>query len=192
MAVLPAILMMASTAATVAGTVTSAIGAQKEGEATKAAYDANAKLMELQGKGIEQAGAYEEAKIAREKRLMLGRQRAAYAKSGVLISQDSPLLVQAESAAAYESDIAATHYNTEIAKRQSLYQGSLYRMYGKSALQAGKTKRTATLLSGFGQIAGSVGSGMAGAGASSVASAKPDVSGYATLSSGRKVPVYGG
>jgi hypothetical protein len=181
MSALPAVLIAAGATLIAASEI-------KQGQTTKAVYKANANLAELQGQGIEQAGAYEGAKLAREKRQMLGRQKALYAKSGVSLSEGSPLEVMADTATQYEMDIAANRYNTAIQKSQTEYQAKIYRMMGKSALQTAYMGAGATLLSGFGQAMGA----MPKSGGGSGGLTKPETSGYATLSSGRKVPVYGG
>jgi hypothetical protein len=125
-------------------------------------HEANAAILEMEAKAAKKSGGYEEAKLLKEKKQMAGAQRAAYAKSGVLFTEGSPLEVMADSATAYAMDISAKRYNTattvaqkeyEARHKRSLgeyYTGPLASMYRKAGyMQAG-----ATLLTGAGELAG--------------------------------------
>ena len=60
----------------------------------------------------------EKQKTEREKRQMLSRQRALYAKSGVVISEGSPLEVMADTATQFEMDIRLLGRGARIQRRQ--------------------------------------------------------------------------
>ncbi len=101
------------------------MAAQAEAEAR--AQEVNAMIAEMQAKQVETSAEYERKKLEREKRRMLGRQRALYAKAGVLSFEGSPLEVMADTATQYEMDIAANQYNASILARRYRYEASYRR-----------------------------------------------------------------
>ena len=139
MSFLPAVLA-------VAGTAMQAASAIQEGNAMAAAEKANASLAELQASQVRQSGAYEESQISRAKRQTLATQRARYAKSGVLITEGSPIEVMADTAAQYEKDILATRYNTEVEARRYEYESKYRRQMASRYKTMGYTKAAGTVL----------------------------------------------
>ncbi len=148
-----------------AGTVLKAVSAVREGEAMSAAEIANANIAASQAAQARQAGAYEETKIARQKARILSEQRARYAKSGVLITEGSPIEVMADTAAQYEMDIQVNRYNTAIEAGRFDYESRYRRLAAKRYRDFGYTKA----FSGVLLTAGSVGAKYGGGGNFAVA-----------------------
>lgn len=102
-----------------AGTAISTIGKIQEGKE--------------QSKQIE----YEAQKTERAKSRMLSRQKALYAKSGVLLSEGSPLEVMADTAAQYEMDIRMQRQKAKAVKKLSYFgAGSTLLTGGAQAFSA--------------------------------------------------------
>lgn len=139
MSFIPAVLV-------IAGTAMSAVSAIKEGNAMATAEKANANLADLYASQVRQSGAYEESKIARQKAQTTSTQKARYAKSGVLLTEGSPIEVMADTAAQYEMDIQATRYNTEIDARRYEYESKYRRQMATRYKQLGYTKAAGTVL----------------------------------------------
>jgi len=131
-----------------------------QAKVTGQGYQASAVLAEQEAEAIGKSGAYEEAKLLREKKQILGKQRAAYAKSGVRFDEGSPLEVMADSATGYEMDISAKRYNVATTVAQKEYKATYYKSlsgYYQNILapayrRAGRYGATATLLTGAGDI----------------------------------------
>lgn len=139
MSFIPAVLTIASTAM-------SAVSAIQEGNAMASAEKANANLADLYATQARQSGDYEKSKIARTKAQTLATQRARYAKSGVLLTEGSPIEVMAETAAQYEMDIRATEYNTAVEEQKYKYEASYRRQMASRYKQLGYTKAAGTVL----------------------------------------------
>lgn len=155
------------------GTVTEAASSIQEGNAMAAAEKANAQLASSYAGQVRQSGAYEETKLAREKRQAAGTQRARYAKSGVLITEGSPLEVMADTAAQYEMDILTNRYNTEVEARRYDYESEYRRKMASRYKQLGYTKAaTGVLLN--------VGSALVGTKLFSGSAVTPGRGGYGT------------
>ena len=125
----------------------------QEGKAMSAAEEANAAIATLQGKQVQQAGAYEQQKIARSKKQALSTQRALYAKSGVLISEGSPIAVMADTATQYEMDIQASRYNVAIEAAKYDYEAEYRKSMAKRYKKLGYTKAAGGVLLSAGTIA---------------------------------------
>jgi hypothetical protein len=138
---LPAVLMMA-------GTVVSAMGAAQKSGAESDVYSANAAIMRMNAEATKTSGLYEEQKTAREKTQALSKQRALYAKSGVMIDSGSPLLVEADTQTQYQMNINAERYNTATKVQQSLYQADVYDAMASNAKVAGGYNVASTILTG--------------------------------------------
>jgi len=155
MSFLPQLLM-------VAGTVAVASSAVQEGKAMSAAELANAEIASLQAGQVRQAGTYEEKKLVRSKKQALSTQRALYAKSGVLISEGSPISVMADTATQYEMDIQANRYNTAVESAKYDYEAEYRKSMAKRYKKLGYTKAIGSTLLSAGTIAGSFGGGGGG------------------------------
>jgi hypothetical protein len=77
---------------------------------------------------------YEAQQKQREKAQMLSRQRALYAKSGVVISEGSPLEVQADTATQYEMDIRRKRQQAKYAKTTSYFKAGSTLLTGMSGM----------------------------------------------------------
>ena len=131
-----------------AGTALSAVSAVQEGQAQSEAAKANANVARLQAEQTRKAGAYEVSKIERSKSQARSTQQALYAKSGVLISEGSPIEVMADTATQYEMDIQAQKYNTAMTAARYDYQSEVDKSMAKRYKQLGYTKAIGgTLLS---------------------------------------------
>lgn len=135
------------------GTVTSAVSAIQEGNAMAAAEKANAEVADLYAKQVRQSGEYEASKIEREKRQTQGTQKARYAKSGVLITEGSPIEVMADTATQYEMDIQATKYNAEVEARRYEYEAQNRRIMASRYKQLGYTNAFSSVLLNVGSAA---------------------------------------
>ena len=142
------------TAAAVASTAISAYGtaqqsaisqAQMNYEADMMAY--NAKIAENNALMAEQAAEYEADTFDLEARRVLARQRVGYANSGVVIDQDTPLDMSADTAAEAELERLAILYKGET-------QAEAFRQQAKGQESAAAAKRLgAKLEKRSGQIA---------------------------------------
>jgi hypothetical protein len=118
------------------GTAVSAIESYQAGKAEAAAYRYNAAIAER--KGIQ-----EEAIARKRLKRLLGHQRALYAKAGVDLSEGSPLVVLADTAAEGEKEAL----NIRTGSKET---ANLYRFQASQAKKAGVLKAGATLLTGLG------------------------------------------
>lgn len=137
-----------------AGVVMGMAGKYEEGVQKERGYEAQADLTMAETQQKEQD--------ARKRLdLLLGRQRALYAKAGVDLASGSPLLVMTETAKEGGEEISRIKQGGE-------YEAEMYRMYGEQAYQSGIMGGISEFLSGAGR-AGSMayGQGMFGKGGSS-------------------------
>jgi hypothetical protein len=116
-----------------ASTVMQGIGQYQQGEQQKKAYDYNASQIEAQG-------ALKVFEIEGEEAVMAGRQRAAYAKAGVMNS-GSALEVEMQTQSIYEFDKIVAKYNADS-------QAGMQRYYGAVAQNNARFKMGQTLLGG--------------------------------------------
>jgi hypothetical protein len=153
-------LMLAGVAA--AGTVVSAVGQIRQGQAAEAVggYNAqiaqqNAQVAEENAVEAERAARAREAQSRQESRRVLARQRALAGVSGVA-TEGSPLLVMLESSRQAELDALRERYAGAIEARRARQQGALARAGGQlsqyEAQQYGRAARIGagtTLLTGL-------------------------------------------
>ena len=147
MSALPMVLM-------IAGTAMSAIGTYQQSQTQAATAKYNAQVAAQQAEAVRRAGEFEAAKIAREKKQMLGRQKARYGKAGVLSFTGSPLEVMADTAAQYELDIAASRYNTQVGVSRYKYESTYQKGMAGRYATAGYIGAGSTLLTGAGEMIG--------------------------------------
>lgn len=141
-----------STVFMIAGMTLGALGQLQQAQQQKAAERYNARIAEMQAESIKVSGEFEEAKLKRQKRTLLGKQRALYGKAGVLTTTGSPLEVMADTAAQMELDIAANRYNVQVGISQALTEAAYRRKMARSYGAAGGIKATTTLLTGVGSL----------------------------------------
>ena len=131
-----------------AGTIIQATSSVQEGQAMSGVELANANIASSQAAQTRQAGKYDVARIKREKEKTAGIQKARYAKSGVLITEGSPIEVMADTAAQFQMDIMATEYNTAIEASRYYYEAETRKIQAERYRRAGYTKAAGgTLLS---------------------------------------------
>jgi len=136
----------------VVGTAVKGIGEIRAARDQSATERYNANVAKMEAEAIRRTGAYEEAKLKREKAKTTGKQRAGYAKAGVRFEGGSPLEVMADTAAQYEMDIAATKYNTQIGASRAEYESKYRKQMAKRHMTAGYYRAGGTLLTGMGKI----------------------------------------
>jgi hypothetical protein len=168
MAVATSTLLIASLAATAVGTGISAYSQYQAGKAQQKLNEYNAQMSDYNAKVQEQAALdrSRDARIAanaqRAQSLkLMARQRALWAKAGVVGSSGTPLLVQAEQAAQLEMGALETERTGNIEAGRMRQQAVLDRMQATSSRMAGKYARSAanlnaagTILQGAGSVAG--------------------------------------
>jgi len=153
-------LMIASTAMSVYSSIREGQVANAQAKAQAESMRVGANISKMQAEATKKSGEYDEAKIKREKAKMLSTQQARYAKSGVLISEGSPLEVMADTASQYEMDISANRYNTAVQVAQKEYESKAqssmadyYSSLGKAHKTSSYLKAGTTLLtSGYGMM----------------------------------------
>lgn len=136
MSFLPAVLMLAGTAVSAVGSI---VQGQQQAKMAQAEGETNARIAEMQAAQVKQSAEYEASKIARAKRQALSRSQMLYAKSGVLISEGSPLEVMADTATQYEMDINATRYNADVTAQRLNYEAAVSRNLSNAQARAYKT-----------------------------------------------------
>tara|TARA_R100001594_G_scaffold5297_2_gene16822 strand:- start:428 stop:1009 length:582 start_codon:yes stop_codon:yes gene_type:complete len=164
-------LMIASTAATAYGQYQAA-DAAAQGLAQKAEFEElDAQIQENNAILSRQAATADANTIQRQREVMLGRQAAGYAKSGVVINEGSTLEVFGDTAAEFEltrlsrihqGDVAANA--ARIAADQKRNRAKQFIGQAKSARQAGMLQVAGTLLGGGAGIAGNLPSSSSGSG----------------------------
>jgi len=137
-------------AAVIAGTATAAYGQYQAGQAQKAAMDYNAKLAENEAIAKEQATRAETQRMRAQAERAKASQRAAYAKTGAVISEGTPLLSMAEQAGLMELDILNMQRTGAMSAQASRSQAAMDKFSGKQAATAATWQAGSTLLTGAG------------------------------------------
>lgn len=96
------------------GAVTSAVGAIRQGQATAAAQDYNAKIAQQNAKTAELQGNAADAALARDQQRRLGAAVAAFGAAGVDISSGSPVDVLGDMARSATLDRLTQKYNYRL------------------------------------------------------------------------------
>lgn len=99
---------------------------------TKNVYKFNAGMAQLQGRVARLQADVEIKRIRQDARSLLSSQRAAYAKSGVMLT-GSPLEIMIQSMKDAELDIIFTNINADLATTGYNIQAGLYKSAAKSA-----------------------------------------------------------
>lgn len=107
----------------------------------------NARVAEQNAVAAKQQAEYEADKLKKQRKRMLGRQRALYASSGVQF-EGSPLLAMADTAAEYEMDILATQRTGLVNARQYQSEAALQKAKAASTRTTGVLKAGTTVLTG--------------------------------------------
>lgn len=145
--------MIVGTTAAVAGAGITSVSQYQQGKAEQrlnnfnaAVNDQTAKDKERDGRIIANAQRDRNAKIQ-------SRQRALYAKGGVLAETGSPLMLQAQQAGELELAALEIERTANVQSAQLRTQAVIDRMAGKSARRAGNLGAAGTILQGAGNAA---------------------------------------
>jgi hypothetical protein len=148
-----------SLVAGLAGSASAANSQRQAAEAESKAYEYNAQLKEQDANQSKQKAMWEESISREQSRDLISKQRVMYAKSGVDISEGSPLLVTASSAEDAEKDALAIRWAGDVDYTQGINESKLLRFYGRNAEKTGKTQANATMLQGIGNAGMAYGQG---------------------------------
>ena len=148
----PITLAIISTAVTAVGSGVSAYNSYQSGKATERLNNYNADLADQQAADTERDGRILANAQRAKNQKMQARQRALYAKGGVVTGTGSPLLVQAEQAGEMEMAALEVERTADAKAARLKSQAVLDRMAGKNARSAGNLNAAATLLSGAGKV----------------------------------------
>lgn len=132
------------------GGLTSAIGNYASGQTERRFAELNARQMDADADRIGAEAKETLRRRRRENERILGTQKATIAKSGVAMSEGSPLLALAENAALLELDTLDEQRAMEIERRRSRYMARLGVAQGRAASTAEKISAGASLISGVG------------------------------------------
>lgn len=150
---------MAEAAIAWIGLAISAVGAGvavhgqiRQAEAAEDAADYNAAVAEQSAKAEQDKAQYEAQRIRKRNLLMLGKQKAAFAKSGVNIS-GSALDVIYDSELEGELDVLATLYSGSFGANYQRARGRLAKMEGRNAATVARYGAASTFLTGTGRLA---------------------------------------
>jgi len=149
-----------SLVAGLAGSASAANAQQQAANAQAEANEYNAKILEENAAQAKQKAMWEEDASRDEARKLIAKQRAMYAKSGVDISEGSPLLIMADTAAQAEKDALAIRWQGDIDYTSGMNQAGLLRYYAKQGRKTGQTQSATTLLQGIGNAGMSYGKGL--------------------------------
>lgn len=140
-------IILATAAAATAGGVSAyqqgqAADAQAKSQQAWAEY--NAQIEENNAKTAEATSRYEQRQKRKEDAMLRGSQRVAYAKSGLSLSEGTPLEVMENTAAEQELDILMLKRNADIQAAGHRSAAGGYRMQGDMARRQGKAAKTAS------------------------------------------------
>lgn len=134
--------------AAVAGAAIAGYGAVKQGQAAKETSDYNAKIAERDALAAKNKADYDAEQSELKFNMLLGKQKALYAKSGVNLSEGSPLLMMTFQAEQAAKDKQAILFEGKSAEQADLDRANLFRMSGDNSATAGYISGGSTFLSG--------------------------------------------
>jgi hypothetical protein len=137
-------------AAVIAGSAISAYGSIRQGKKAEEAAEANAQIAEKDARMATEKAEYDAATSAKEYKVLMGRQKALYAKAGVSLNEGSPLLMMSYQAGEAERERQAILYGGKTAEQASLDRANLFRMTGSEAKKAGYITGGSTFLTSLG------------------------------------------
>lgn len=146
-------LLIASIAASVVGTGISAYSSYQAGKAQQSLNNYNAAVNDQAAADAARDGRILANEQRRKNESIKARQRALYAKAGVVTATGSPLLVQVEQAGQLELGALETQQQANVKAVQLRQQAQLDRMAGKIARTTGNLNAAATVLQGAGSVA---------------------------------------
>lgn len=142
-----------SLALTAAGTGVAVAGKLEAASAAREAGRFNAKVAENNAKAEQDKAQFEAQQIRKRNLVMLGKQKAAFAKSGVNLS-GSALDVMFDSESQGELDVLAAVYGGNLGANYQRSRGVLAGLEGRNAATAAMYGAASTALTGIGQGAG--------------------------------------
>jgi hypothetical protein len=142
-------LLVAGLVATAAGAGVGAYSSIKQGEAANDAAKATQQSEKRNAQAASDAAALEAGQVRRKNMLRLGSQRAAAAKSGVMID-DSAADVIYDSSIQGELEALSVLYSGASQAGYYRSRGNIAAMEGKNAKSAGYLRGGATLIGGLG------------------------------------------
>lgn len=125
---------------------TSAYASYEQGQSTKRAAEFNAKMAEYNAQQARDAATVKAELSARDTARKLGTMRQGYAKSGVDISEGTPLAVLMESASEGAKDIVRIKAGGETQAWAFMEEAKLQKMQGEQAERAGYLSAFTTIL----------------------------------------------
>ncbi|EIP99319.1 hypothetical protein OpiT1DRAFT_03833 [Opitutaceae bacterium TAV1] len=143
-----------SAATALAGSGVAAYSSYQQGKAQERLSDYNAALAQQEAATAERDAKVLANRQREENDRLMARQRALFAKSGVVGTTGTPLLVQADQAVQGEMAAMDVERTGNIEAGRYRQQAVLDRMQGKSARRAGLLGAGSSLLGGISQAAG--------------------------------------
>jgi hypothetical protein len=180
-------LIVAGGVLTAKGQIEQGRAARQAGKDQQAIAERNALLAERQAEAERQAAAAQAVQQQKEGRALKGRQKAAFAKSGVDITRGTPLSVLVETAENLEADRLTILREGAISASQRKGQADVLRAQGASAAARGKAASRASKLAAAGTL-------LTTAGTAGIAASESGVSlfGRNTLPKGQAGPTRPG
>lgn len=132
-----------------AGTIQEGRLAEARGEAENEIAQFNARQLDRQAKARTKASQIQEERVARQEKAFRGQQRAKFAKSGITISEGTPLDVLADTAFQFHLERNLTLRRGLVESSQLKTQGGLLRTQGKLAKGFGKAVKRLSVLKAF-------------------------------------------
>lgn len=146
-------LLIASILTTAVGTGVAAYGQYQTGKATQALNNYNAQVNEQAALDAQNQGRVLANEQRRKNQSIQARQRALYAKAGVVSATGSPLLVQVQQAGELELGALEVEQQANTQAARLRQEAVLDRMSGKIARRSGNIGATASILQGASSIA---------------------------------------
>ena len=139
--------------AALASSAISAYSAHQQGKAAEQMHKYNAELAAREAQAVDEASDRDERQSRVEARQLRARQFLQFAKGGVMPGSGTPLLIQQETAAEQEKDIAVQRYKYAQQYSRHMGESSLQKMMGKSKSRAGRWQAGSSMLSGVSRAA---------------------------------------
>lgn len=141
-----------SAAAAVAGAAVAVYGAVRQGDVAKKTGEYNAQIAERDAVIATQKAEYDAESSSQKFKILMGKQRALYAKAGVDMTSGSPLLVMSFQAEQAERDRQAILLAGKTAAESDSSRAGLFRMTGESAQTAGYITGGSTFLTSLADV----------------------------------------
>ena len=120
---------------------------QGQAESTADILEYNKAVEQENAKAVQYPSVAEQAKLERQKRLMIGKQAVGYGKSG-FTQAGTPLSIMADTVSQYELDKATTQWNANIQAGKYESQANIYGASAEAQRQKAKTALPRALLTG--------------------------------------------